>query len=144
MDVTFWLIAAVVLALVEFGTLALVCVWFVAGSLAALFAALFGAPFWLQMVLFITVSGVCLLLCRPVLQKYVKPRTLKTNVDALPGTPALVTQTIDNLRAEGTVKLNGTLWSARSADGSPIPAGTVVVVQGVEGVKAIVAPVNNG
>ena len=143
MDVTFWLIAAVALALVEFGTLALVCIWFVAGSLIAFVAALFGAPFWLQLVLFITVSGVCLLLCRPFLQKYVKPRTLKTNVDALAGTQALVTEPIDNLRAEGTVKLNGALWSARSEDGSPIPADTVVVVKRVEGVKAIVSPVNN-
>ncbi len=57
MDVTFWILAVVILALVEFGTLALVSVWFVAGGLAALIAALFGAPFWLQMVLFVTVSG---------------------------------------------------------------------------------------
>ena len=143
MDVTFWILAVVILALVEFGTLALVSVWFVAGGLAALIAALFGAPFWLQMVLFVTVSGVCLLLCRPNVQKYIKPRTLKTNVDALIGTQALVEEPIDNLRAEGTVKLNGAVWSARSESGSPIPAGALVVVKRIEGVKAIVSPVNN-
>ena len=81
-----------------------------------------------------------LLLLRPFLQKYVDPKKVKTNVYAMAGKQAIVTEDVDNLKATGTVRLNGVIWTARSYDGSPIPAGTVVTVQSVEGVKVIVIP----
>ena len=59
MDVTFWILAVVILALVEFGTLALVSVWFVAGGLAALIAARFGAP----VVQIVTMASGCACCC---------------------------------------------------------------------------------
>ena len=62
-------------------------------------------------------------------------------MDALIGKEALVTEAIDNLAAVGTVKVDGVVWSARSASGAHIPVGTVVAIQAVEGVKAIVKPV---
>ena len=49
-------------------------------------------------------------------------------------------EAIDNLAGTGTVKLEGKLWTARSANGSRIPAGMVVTIQSIEGVKVIVAP----
>ena len=50
---------------------------------------------------------------------------------------------MDNLNAEGKVKLNGMEWTARSTDGKKIPAGTLVKVDRIEGVKAIVSVANN-
>ncbi len=69
-----------------------------------------------------------------------QPKKTRTNVDALRGKQALVTEPIDNLQGTGSIKLNGAVWTARSADGSRIDKDTVVVVQGVEGVKALVLP----
>lgn len=41
----------------------------------------------------------------------------------------------------GAVRLSGVEWSARSADGSPVAAGTVVRIDAIEGVKLIVTPI---
>ena len=57
------------------------------------------------------------------------------------GTKGMVTAEIDNVCAAGQIKLNGMDWSARSTDGSIIPAGTLVRVDRIEGVKAFVSPV---
>ncbi len=136
-----WIILAVAFLIVEFGTVSLVSIWFVGGSLAALGAYYLGAPLWLQVLVFAAVSLVLLLLLRPFLRKFVNPHKVPTNVDALIGKEALVTEAIDNLAAVGTVKVDGVVWSARSASGAHIPVGTVVAIQAVEGVKAIVKPV---
>ncbi len=135
-----WIVLAIAFLFVELETVALVCVWFVVGALTALVANLLGAAIWLQVLLFAAVSLVMLLLMRPFLRKYVEPLKTRTNVDAMIGKEAVVMETIDNLAGTGTVKLEGKLWTARSANGSRIPAGMVVSVQSVEGVKAIVTP----
>ena len=63
------------------------------------------------------------------------------NVDAVIGTQGIVLARIDNLQATGTVKLGGMDWTARSTSGEPIPEGTTVKVDKVEGVKVFVSPV---
>lgn len=136
-----WIILAVAFLAVEFGTVTLVSLWFVVGSLAALGAFFLGAALWLQVLVFALVSLLMLLLLRPFLRKYVDPLKVPTNVDAMVGKEALVTEAINNLEGVGTVKLNGLTWSARSEDGSEIPVDTVVSVRTVEGVKLIVKPV---
>ncbi|MBR3076297.1 MAG: NfeD family protein [Oscillospiraceae bacterium] len=136
-----WIILAVAFLAVEFGTVTLVSFWFVVGSLAALGAFFLGAALWLQVLVFALVSLLMLLLLRPFLRKYVDPLKVPTNVDAMVGKEALVTEAINNLEGVGTVKLNGLTWSARSEDGSEIPVDTVVSVRTVEGVKLIVKPV---
>ena len=45
---------------------------------------------------------------------------------------------MDNDRASGAVYVDGKTWTARSADGAVIPAGTQVKVQKIEGVKLLV------
>ena len=55
--------------------------------------------------------------------------------------PGLVTAPIDNVTAQGQVKLGAMTWTARSESGEPIPEGTLVKVVRIEGVKAIVSPV---
>ena len=46
---------------------------------------------------------------------------------------------IDNLRGIGQVKVGGAIWTARSTQDEPIPKGTLVRVERIEGVKAIVS-----
>ena len=136
-----WFVLAVVFLMIEGGTVMLVSVWFAAGSLVAMLAALLSAPFWLQLILFLGVSAGLLALLRPMARKYLKPKITATNVDAVVGAQGYVTETVDNLAATGQVKLGSMPWTARSTDGSPIEAGTLVRVDRVEGVKAFVTPV---
>lgn len=141
MTAYFWLVLIVVLLMIEAGSVALVSLWFAGGALAALIASLFHGPLWLQIVLFFGVSAVLLASLRPIVRRYLKPRTVATNVNALIGTEGYVTSDVDNLSACGQVKLGAMEWTARSTDGSPIPQGTLVRVDRVEGVKAFVSPV---
>lgn len=137
----FWLVAMLVFLAVEGASVSLVSVWFAAGALAALIAALLGGELWLQITLFIVVSAGTLACLRPLVRKFLKPRITRTNVDAIIGTEGYVTADIDNLTATGQIKLNGMEWTARSTSGEPIPTGTLVKVDKIEGVKAYVSPV---
>ena len=139
-----WLGLMVLFLLIEAGTVALVSLWFAAGALAAILVSLLGGKLVIQSVVFLVVSCVLLALARPVLRKYYTPRITRTNVDSLPGSLGLVTADIDNVVGAGEVKLGAMTWTARSTDGSPIPAGTQIRVDRIEGVKAFVSPLRVG
>ena len=64
----------------------------------------------------------------------------KTNVDAVIGSTGLVTVAIDNVTAEGQVKLGAMYWTARSTSGEKIPEGTLIRADRIEGVKVYVSP----
>lgn len=141
MEAIIWLGIMVVFLFMEANTVSLVSIWFAAGSLAALIASLFGAQLWLQITLFLVVSAASLACMRPLVRKYIKPRIVPTNTDALLQSQGYVTEDIDNLAAHGRVKLGAMEWTARSTNGDPIPQGTLVKVDKIEGVKAFVTPV---
>ena len=82
-----------------------------------------------------------LIALRPLFRKFIRPRLTATNVDSVIGTTGLVTASVDNITAVGQVKLGAMEWTARSTSGAPIPAGTLVKVDRIEGVKAFVTPV---
>lgn len=134
----FWLAAFIVFAVGEAVTVGLVSVWFAVGALAALFATALGAGLWLQITVFLGVSALALALFKPLSSKFLKPKVSATNADRVIGSTALVTETIDNAQAQGQVKVNGQVWSARSAQDIVIPAGTDVRVLRIEGVKVMV------
>ena len=119
----------------------LVSVWFAVGSLAAMIAALLGGAVWLQIALFVVVSGVLLALLLPIVRKYIRPRIVKTNLDAIIGSQGYVTADIYNVEAKGQVKLGAMEWTARSTTGDPIPQGALVCVDRIEGAKVFVTPV---
>lgn len=141
MEAMIWLVLMIVFLIAEAVTVTMVSLWFAAGSLAAMIAAILGGPVWLQVILAVAVSAVLLACLRPMVRKNFTPWIKATNVDAVIGTQGYVTAAIDNIAATGQVKLGGMEWTARSVSGSPIPAGTLVKVEKIEGVKAFVAPV---
>lgn len=137
-----WVVLMVVFLVVEAACpIHLVSIWFAAGSLVAAIAAALGAQIWLQVVLFLVVSCGLLAALWPFVKKVLNPKHAATNIDAMIGTEGYVTDGVDNLNAVGKVKLGGMEWTARSATGAKIPAGTLVKVERIEGVKAIVVPV---
>ena len=138
-----WLGAIVVFAVLEASTSAMVSLWFVGGSLAALIAALCGAELWLQGALFLLVSALLLMSLRPLARKYLTPKRIATNARSNIGKEAVVTEQIDNLRGTGALRLGGVEWSARSVDDSVIDAETVVEVVEIQGVKLCVKRAEN-
>ena len=134
-----WLIAMVALLIVEGVVPGLVSIWFAAGALAALLAALWGLPLWAQFLVFMVVSLVLLFLTRPLAKKYINSRITPTNADRIVGTDCVVTEEIDNLRGTGAVMADGKVWTARmdTPDGSA-PKGSVVKALRIEGVRLIV------
>lgn len=135
-----WLVALVVLAVVEAATVALVSLWFALGALAALITSFFVQNIWIQFAVFLVVSLVTLLVIRPLTRRYVAPKQVATNADRAVGTEGVVTQAIDNRNTQGQVTVGGSVWTARSDPEENIPAGTTVRVLRIEGVKLIVTP----
>ena len=135
-----WLVAAVVFGVVEALTAGLVSIWFVAGSAAALIGAFLGAGLGVQVALFLVVSAAALAATRPLVKRWTSGKAVPTNADRVLGQTAKVTEAVDNENAAGVVYGDGKTWTARSADGSAIPAGTRVMVERIEGVKLFVKP----
>ena len=140
MEAIFWLILMVVFLIAEAATVSMVSLWFAAGALVAMVAGLLGGPIWLQAVLFLAVAAVLLACLRPMIRSKFTPKLARTNVDALLGSEGYVTADIDNVSATGKVKLGAMEWTARSTSGAAIPAGTLVQVDKIEGVKVFVSP----
>lgn len=138
MNLTIWLIIAVILIAVEIITLGLTSIWFAGGAIVAGLVSLTGVHWLVQILVFAVVSMVLFVFTRPFASKHLMKDIEKTNVDSLIGKEGIVKQEINNLEAQGVVKLSGMDWTARSADDSKIAAGEKVLVQKIDGVKLIV------
>ena len=137
-----WLVLMIVFLFIESQGVNMVSLWFATGALGALIAHLCGAELWLQIVIFFVLSVALLASLRPIARKYFTPKLVKTNVDSVIGQTGLVIADIDNIAAQGQVKLGAMEWSARSTSGEAIKAGTLVKVDKIEGVKAFVSLVS--
>ena len=134
----FWAVAIVAFGFLEGITAQLVSIWFVLGSIGALITAFCGGDIKLQLIVFVAVTLVTLIATRPIVKKRLNSKVEKTNADRCIGREAVVTEDIDNLVPTGQVKADGKIWTARSATGEKIPAGAVVTVEKIDGVKLIV------
>ena len=133
-----WLGAIVLFGVVEAATAGLVSIWFVAGAAAGLIAAILDAPVPTQLVLFVAVSAAALAATRPLVRRVTQRKAVPTNADRVLGLEAKVTEAVDNENSLGAVYVDGKTWSARSADGTVIPAGEMVRITKMEGVKLFV------
>ena len=136
---TVWLVAMIVLLLVEAGVPGLVSIWFALGAFAAMLSALLNAPLWLQCTWFAVVSIVSLWFTRPFVKKFVNSRTTPTNLDMVIGQDCLVIEDIDNMLGTGAVSVQGKEWTARmEKSGAVAGKGEIVTALRIEGVKLIV------
>ena len=137
-----WLIAMAVFLIVGGIVPGLVSIWFALGALAALIAAMVGAPLWLQLVWFVLVSIAALALTRPLARKYVNGRVTPTNADRILGKECVVREAIDNLRGTGAVAVDGKVWTARMLkENETAREGETVIARRIDGVKLIVEKV---
>lgn len=133
-----WLVLFVFFILLEAVTVALLSVWFCAGSLAALAVALlWPEKLVVQMLVFVAVSILAFIAIRPLAKKRLSGKSVATNADANIGKTCQVVVEIQPSRF-GRVKLEGLEWMARSQD--ILPVGTWCRVVAIEGAKLVVEP----
>ena len=125
-----WLIAAIVLVIVEICTAGFGSICFAIGAgLAALGAGLGLNATW-QIVVFAVVSMLTFIFLRPVVIRFLekKSKDVKTNADALIGRKAVVSERIDGAQHTGRMAVDGDDWKAVSTDGSVIEKGAEVEI----------------
>ena len=138
-----WIIIGVISIIFESLTLQLVSVWFILGSFAALIAYLFDCSFVWQIIIFLSVSFVCLITFLPLIRNKLKKTHVATNSDAIIGKEAIVIETIDNIKGTGIINVNGSYWSAKTYDNTTILIGEKVIITEISGVKAVVKNISH-
>ena len=125
-----WLIAAIVLVIIELLTAGFGVICFAIGALFSALAAFLEANLIWQMVVFAVASVLCFIFLRPVLLRLLdkKSKDVKTNAEALIGKIAVVSETIDPAKNQGRVAVDGDDWKAVSADGIVINKGEKVEI----------------
>src|SRR6185295_7466173 len=134
-----WLIIGLIALIIEALSLNLVFVFVAIAAIVAGVTAVLGVPVLGQIGAFV-VAGLALpVMLRPRLLAVMGGRGVVSRTDALFGETGQVTEAIDPHRGTGRIIVNGHDWAARSTD--PIAVGTVVMVEGSDGIVLIVSAV---
>ena len=141
--IVIWLAVALVMLVIEALTVGLATIWFAAGALVALLAALLDFSVAVQIVLFLAVSICLLVFTRKIFVEKLKAGSEKTNVDALVGEKGVVVSPIHPYEV-GQVKVGGQVWSAVGKNPEEtFAADQLVKINAIEGVKLVVTPVKH-
>lgn len=141
-----WIIAGVILFILEIFTPVFVEASFGIGCFVAALTAALGGSVTVQFIVFGLTVIVVFFTVRPLFMKvshrYSDKR--KIGVEALIGKTCLVTEAIDNDKNTGRVQIGGENWKASSENGEPIPEGEKVVVKRIEGITVYVVKLTSG
>lgn len=137
-----WLIVAIVLVIVEICTAAFGSICFAIGAGFSALAAGLGAGLTWQIIIFAVVSLLTFIFLRPFMLKFMdrKSKDVKTNVDALIGRKAVVSERIDASQQTGRVAVDGDDWKAVSENGEIIEKGSAVEIVSRDSVILTVKP----
>jgi len=135
----FWIAVMVAFIIIELNTINLTTVWFALGAVAAAIISLnFTDNYFSQIAAFVIVSGVAVVLTRPLARK-VAGKSVRTNANRVIGEEALVVEQIGNPPNLGQVKVFGQVWTAKAKEADGLfEVGESVIVDEIQGVKLIV------
>lgn len=137
-----WLIFSGVFFIIEMFTVGFLVFWFGIGALITMIASFFVDSVMIQATIFLVTSTILLFATRPFVEKFAQAdNDSKTNAFSIEGKIGKVIKTIDPTEGCGQIKINGEIWSAKSFDNTCISQDTEVIVEKINGVKAIVKPV---
>ena len=103
-----WLAIFVITIVIEAMTQDIVSIWFTVGSFASLCIS-YLAPWWVELIVFVVISTVCLLLTRPLVKKIMRSQIRKTNSDDLIGQKVKLLSDVTKFDM-GTVKINSVIY----------------------------------
>lgn len=132
-----WVIVIAIAIILEEQTAQLVSIWFAAGAIMGIVAALLKWEVYWQLLLAAGVSFVLVLATRPLAKKLTLNTEVKTNAEKLIGMKGKLTK--DILPDEkGEIKIDYQLWTAVALNNKTIKAGENVVVKEIVGNKLVV------
>ncbi|MEJ5996756.1 NfeD family protein [Corynebacterium sp. H130] len=133
-----WFIVALLLATAELLAGEFTMLMLAGAALTTAGVALFDVPVWAEVVCFAISALLLLVFLKPYLNKHLKSApVLDTSVKALEGTNAQVLERVTG--TDGQVRLDGSIWSARSIDPTvSFEVGESVNVVKIDGATAVV------
>ena len=129
-----WSIVTAAALLAEFLIYNLISSWFAVGGIAALISAPFKLFWPWQILIFVIVSLLFLIFLRPFVVKFIKTKTVPTNLDANIGKQVKLLKDVKDGRSD--IKINDVPWTV-VCDAS-LKSGSLVEITGMEGNKYIV------
>jgi len=124
-----WIIAALLLFIVEIFTTGFAVACFSVGALFASVAAAFDWDLKIQLLAFAVGTLLAFIFIRPIMLKFFQGKNARqTNADALINKTGRVVETIDNKAGTGRVVINGDNWKAISSNNEIINEGKIVTV----------------
>lgn len=136
-----WLILAGVFVIGEVLTAGFLIFWLGIASLIAMAVSFVTDNIIIQTTVFLISSVILILATKPLVKKFAKVETTKTNAFSLIDKKGIVTKDISSINSTGQVKVEGELWSATGENDIEIPKGTEVKIKEIKGVKLIVTPI---
>lgn len=137
----FWLILSGLFLIIEIFNVSFLIFWFSLGALIAMVVSFVISNVIIQASIFLVTSTVLLFATRPFVNKILpKDSFIKTNSNSIEGKIGKVIVDIEPIEGKGQVKIDSETWSAKSADNTYISKDTEIIVEKIEGVKAIVKP----
>lgn len=134
-----WLIISGVFFVLEMMTVGFLVFWFGIGALITAIVSIFTDNIIIQTSVFVISSTLLLFLTKPLVKKLSRTDKVQTNAYSVIGKTGIVTREINSKKGIGQVKVGSEIWTAKS--NSPILEGTEVIVKKIDGVKAIVEPI---
>lgn len=131
-----WVIIALIFVIVEIFTTGFAVMCISVGCLFGAVASSMDFELKWQLLAFAVGTALAFLTIRPIVCKllYRKTNEVKTNVDALIGRRALVTERIDGELHPGRVKVDGDDWKAISSETTPLEVGEPVEIIAINSV----------
>lgn len=137
-----WLIAAIVLAVIEMLTVDLIFIMLASAAMGAAITSwlLPDGPYnlWIEVGVFAVTSILLLALVRPFFKRKLdaSQTKTKTNVYALEGQKVKILNTVTE--HSGQVRLSGEVWSARTEEETQIRPGQDAWVERIDGATAVI------
>jgi len=136
----FWVIVAIVFAIVEVMTVAFFAAFITIGALGAAIASLLGFNLLVQAIVLGVIGVAGIFVARPYLvaRMHLGRPALRSGADSMVGHRTVLIEAIPGNGQPGHVKIAGELWPALTDDGSALPATTPVVVTALRSTVLIV------
>jgi membrane protein implicated in regulation of membrane protease activity len=136
----FWVIVAIVFAIVEIMTVAFFAVFITIGALGAAIVSLLGFNLLVQAIVLGVLGVAGILIARPffVDRLHIGRPTLRSGAESMVGQQAVLLEPILGVGQPGHLKIAGELWPALTDDGTPVPVNTLVIVTALRSTTLIV------
>lgn len=116
-----------------------ITIWFAFGAIVSCILAAFKVDMTIRIISFLAISGISLILFRPICLKLIKKNAVKTPLNTMVGMKIKIIEPILEDKM-GTTKIDGVIFSCMTSDDSEVASGTYCTVIEVNGNKLVVKP----